>query len=68
MTSTHIDLKPFWLSFLRENNFYQTIFPPILQLKMEQGRMTLEKNVLKSVKDYSHEFIEFLIDNKNGGI
>jgi hypothetical protein len=35
---------------------------------MEQGGMTLEKNVLKLVKDYSNEFIEFLIDNKNGGI
>jgi hypothetical protein len=68
VTSTNIDLKTFWLNFLRENNFYQTIFPPILQLKMEQGGMTLEKNVLKLVKDYSNEFIEFLIDNKNGGI
>ena len=65
--SKEIDVKPFWINFFRENNFSLAIFPPILQLKLKEGGFTLEKNVLKSVKDYSNEFIEFFIDKKNGG-
>lgn len=67
VTSTDIDTKHLWIKFFRENNFSLAIFPKILQIKMEEGGITLEKNVLKSIKDYSNDFIEFFIDNKNGG-
>jgi hypothetical protein len=44
------------------------IIPPILQLKLEKRGLTLEENILESIKDYSNEFIELFINNKNGGI
>jgi hypothetical protein len=67
VTSTNVDVKYIWINFFREQNFSLAIFPPVLQLKLEKGGLTLEKNVLKSVKDYSNEFIDFFINNKNGG-
>jgi hypothetical protein len=39
----------------------------MLQLKMSEGGLALEKNVLKLVKDYSNEFIDFFIKDKKGG-
>jgi len=33
---------------------------------LEKGGLTLEKNVLQSVKDYSNNFIDFFIKNKGG--
>jgi len=65
--SEDMDVDRPWISFFRENNFPLAIFPPVLQLKLEEGRLSLEKNVLKLVKDYSNDFIEFFIDNNKGG-
>lgn len=67
VTSTEIDAKNPWINFFRKNFFSLPVFPPILQLKLKSGGLALEKNVIKSVKDYSNEFIEFLIDNRNRG-
>lgn len=66
VNSTDIDVKHLWIELFRENNFSSSLFPPVLQLKMEEGGLTLEKNVFKSVKDYSNDFIEFFIKNKGG--
>jgi hypothetical protein len=33
---------------------------------MKKGGLTLENNVLQLVKDYSNDFIEFLIKDKGG--
>ena len=68
VTSKEVDLKNLWISIFRENNFSFSIYPPVLQLKLGEGGITLEKNVLESVKNYAHEFIEFFINKKNGGI
>ncbi|MFW9999733.1 MAG: hypothetical protein ACFE9Q_10845 [Candidatus Hodarchaeota archaeon] len=67
ITSTDVDIKYLWMNFFRENNFSLSIFPPFLQLKLEKGGLTLEKNALKLVKDYSNDFIEYFINNKIGG-
>jgi len=66
VSSTEIDIKHLWIKLFRENNISLAILPPVLQLQTEKGGLTLEKNVLKSVKDYSNDFIEFYI-KKNGG-
>jgi len=63
VNSTEVDVKHIWNNFYRENNFSLALFPPLLQLKMEEGGLTLEKNVLKLIKDYSSDFIEFFIKN-----
>jgi hypothetical protein len=34
---------------------------------MEKGGLALEKNSFKLIKDYSNDFTEFFIKNKNGG-
>jgi len=66
VNSTGIDVKHLWIDFFQENNFSLALFPPVLQLKMEESGLSLEKDVLKSVKDYSNDFIEFFIENKGG--
>ena len=62
------DVKSFWTRLFQKYNLSIAIFPPILQLKLENGGLSLEKNVLKSVKDYSKEFIDFFIKYKKGGM
>ena len=66
VNSRDIDVKHLWIDFFRENNCSLALFPPVLHLKMEESGLTLEKDVFKSVKDYSNDFIEFFIEN-NGG-
>ncbi|UCC19457.1 MAG: hypothetical protein JSV62_15365 [Promethearchaeota archaeon] len=66
ISSADIDVKHLWINFFQENNFSLAIFPPVLQLKLEEEGLSLEKNVLKSVKDYSNDFIESYIKNKGG--
>lgn len=67
VNSTEIDAEQLWINFFRENNFSLAFHPPLLQLKMKKDGLSLEKNVLKSVKDYSNEFIEFYINTKKRG-
>ena len=67
ITSKEIDVQNLWINFFQEINFSLIRFPPVLQLRLEEGGLTLEKNVLESIKNYSNEFIEFFINKKNGG-
>lgn len=68
VTSKEYDVRSLWINFLRRNDLSLTTFPPVLQLKLEEGGLTLEKNVLESVKNYSNEFIETFFNKKIGGI
>jgi hypothetical protein len=68
VTSTDTDLSPVWVRFFQDYNSSLVIFPTVLQIKLKKGGATFEKNILNKVKDYSKEFIDFFIDNKNGGI
>jgi len=54
---------PFWVGFLHDNVDSEVIYPPILRLKLEKVDLALENGVLELVKDYSNDFIEFLIYN-----
>jgi len=60
-------IKSFWINLFRDYNLSIYYFPPVLQLKMEKGGLALEKNSFKLIKDYSNDFTEFFIKNKNGG-
>ena len=57
--STEIHANFFWINFFQENKFSLAFFPPVLQLKMDEGGLRLEKNTFKLVKDYSNKFIQF---------
>lgn len=61
-----MDVKQLWIKFFQEHNLSIVIFPPILKINLEKGGLTLEKDVIESVKDYSNEFIEFFMKNNKG--
>ncbi|MFX0075918.1 MAG: hypothetical protein ACFE96_10780, partial [Candidatus Hermodarchaeota archaeon] len=64
--SPNFDVNHYWINLFQQNNLSLTIFPPILKLNIKKGGLTLENNVLQLVKDYSNDFIEFLIKDKGG--
>jgi len=55
---------PFWVGFLHDNVDSEVIYPPILRLKLENVDLALENGILKLVKAYSIDFIDFLLNNK----
>lgn len=57
--STEFHANTYWINFFQENKFSLAFFPPVLQLKMKEGGLTLEKNAFKLIKDYSNKFIQF---------
>ncbi len=59
-----ITVEPFWVEFLHNNIEAEIIYPPILRLKQNKGGIALENGALELVKEYSNDFIEFLINNK----
>jgi len=66
-----IPIVPSWLKFLQNNINTEIIYPPILCLKFNLVELVLEKGANDIIKDYSNEFIEFLIKSnkelKKGG-
>jgi len=66
VSSTKFDANHYWINLFQKNKLSLTLFPPIVHLEMKKGGLTLENNVLQLVKDYSNDFIEFLIKNKGG--
>ena len=59
-----IKIEPLWVESLQENINAETIYPPILRLKLKKAGLALENRALDLVKEYSNDFIEFLINNK----
>ena len=59
-----IKIEPLWVESLQENINTETIYPPILRLKLNKAGLALENRALDIVKEYSNDFIEFLINNK----
>ena len=57
-------VEPFWVEFLQDNVNTEIIYPPILCLKLNRTEMALEDGAIDVVKDYSNDFIEFIINNK----
>lgn len=59
-----IKIEPLWVESLQENINTETIYPPILRLKLNKAGLALENRALDIVKEYSNDFLEFLINNK----
>ena len=64
ITLADILVEPSWIEFLQEKVNAEIIYPPILCLKFDLAELVLENGSLELVKDYSNEFIEFLIKSK----
>jgi len=64
ITLTDIRVKPSWIEFLQDNVNAEIIYPPILCLKFNIAELVLEDGALELVKDYTNDFIEFLIKNE----
>jgi len=61
---TNIKVEPIWIKFLQDNVRAEIIFPPLLRLELNRAELVLKNGTYDVVKDYSNEFIEFLIKNK----
>jgi hypothetical protein len=59
-----ISVEPFWVEYLNDNVKTEVIFSPILRLKLKSAELAVENGALEIVKDYSNDFIEFLLNNK----
>ena len=64
VTQPDISVETSWSKFLQDNVNAEELFPPILNLKFNISELVLENEALELVKDYSKEFIEFLINDK----
>jgi len=64
VTLPNVSVEPFWIEFLQDNVKAEIIYPSILHLKFNIAELELEDGALELVKDYSKEFIEFLINDK----
>ena len=58
-----IQVEPSWIEFLQGNVNAEIIYPPILHLKFNIAELVLEDGVLELIKDYTNDFIDFLINN-----
>ena len=61
---TNIKVEPIWIKFLQDNVRAEIVFPPLLRLELNRAELVLKNGTYDVVKDYSNEFIEFLIKNK----
>jgi len=59
-----IKVKPLWIETLRKHIKAELIYPPILRLKLNKAGLALENKALDLVKEYSKDFIEFLVKQK----
>ena len=63
VTLADIQVELSWMEFLQGNVNAEIIYPPILHLKFNIAELVLEDGVLELVKDYTNDFIDFLINN-----
>ncbi|MFX1490415.1 MAG: hypothetical protein ACFFBI_14785 [Promethearchaeota archaeon] len=62
---TEVENDSIWIEFLRNNIKAKLIFPPILCLKLKMSDLPVEIGALEIVKDYSNDFIEYLLNKSN---
>ncbi len=63
VTLADVLVEPSWIEFLQSNVNAEIFYPPILQLKFNKAELVLEDGALGLVKDYTNDFIDFLINN-----
>ena len=64
ITLADIEIEPFWVQLLHENLKGELVYPPILHLKLNNTGLELESGALELVKEYSNNFIDFIINKK----
>ncbi len=64
VSSIEIPVDPSWVEFLQDIISAEIVYPPILRLKFNTEGLVLEDGAIEEVKDYSNDFIEFLIKNE----
>jgi len=64
ITLADILVEPSWLEFLQDNVNAEILYPPILCLKCNSAELVLEDGAIELIKDYTKEFIEFLVNDK----
>ena len=52
-----------WIEFLQDKVNAEIIYPPILCLKFNLAELVLEDGALELVKEYTNDFIDFLIND-----
>jgi len=65
VTLADILVEPSWMEFLQGNVNAEIIYPPMLHLKFNIAELVLEDGALELIKDYTNDFIEFLINNQD---
>ncbi len=63
VTLADVLVEPSWIEFLQSNVNAEICYPPILHLKFNKAELVLENGALELVKDYTNDFIDFLINN-----
>jgi hypothetical protein len=63
VTLADVLVEPSWIEFLQSNVNAEIFYPPILRLKFNKAELVLEDGALGLVKDYTNDFIDFLIIN-----
>lgn len=61
---TDITVEPLWVESLQDHVRAEIIYPPILRLKLNLEDYMLENKTPELVKEFSNDFIEFIINNK----
>ena len=54
-----------WFEFIQNNIIAETIYPPILRLKLDKANLASETFVHGLVKEYSNKIIEFITNITN---
>lgn len=62
---TEMENDLIWIEFLKKNINAKVIFPPILYLKLSRSDLPVKIRALEIVKDYSNDFIEYLLNKNN---
>jgi len=63
VTLADVLVEPSWIESLQSNVNVEIFYPPILHLKFNKAELVLENGALGLVKDYTNDFIDFLINN-----
>jgi len=61
---SELKTESLWIKFLQENINAEMINPPILSLKVSKEEFALKNGAYDLVKQYSKDFIDFIIYNR----
>jgi hypothetical protein len=62
ITLNEISTNTHWLEFIQKNIITETIYPPILRLKLDNTNLASDTCVNAIVKEYSNKIIEFILN------